>query len=169
MPASRLPQVELYTDGACIDNPGPGGWAALLQYTRPDGEKAEKELCGLCPDITTNNRMELTAVIQGLGALNRPCRVAIHTDSKYIFAGMTRWLPGWKRRGWHKTTGEQVQNRDLWEALDEVCQAHQVTWFWIKAHNKHPENERVDKIAHSAAHEAAELAKEEEKYEQPAP
>ena len=152
-----------------MDNPGPGGWAALLQYTRLDGEKAERELRGTCSGMTTNNRMELTAVIQGLGALNRPCRVAVHTDSKYIFNAMTRWLPGWKRRGWRKTTGEPVQNRDLWEALDEASQAHRVTWFWIKAHSKHPENERVDEIAHAAAHEAAESAQGEGNHEQPAP
>jgi ribonuclease HI len=154
------PKVDIYTDGACIDNPGPGGWAAILQHVRANGERVEKELTGICPESTTNNAMELTAVLEGLQALNQPCRVTVHTDSKYIYNGMTRWLPGWKDRGWRKASGEQIRNPNLWKSLDEARHAHQVQWCWIKAHNKHPENERADRIAHAAAHEAEELARE---------
>jgi ribonuclease HI len=144
MPTSvDLPLVELFTDGACDPNPGPGGWAVLL---RSAGQ--EKELSGGEPR-TTNNRMELTAALQGLNALKRPCRVRLYTDSEYLKRGVTEWLPGWRRRGWKRKEGE-LKNADLWQALDAALQRHQVEWSWVRGHAGHPENERVDRLARAA-------------------
>jgi ribonuclease HI len=136
--------VEIFTDGACSPNPGPGGWGAILRY----GE-IEKELSGYVPS-TTNNRMELTAVVEALHALKRPCRVTIHTDSLYLKDGITSWIKKWKRNGWKTSTGEQVKNRDLWIALDKASQLHEIQWNWVRGHAGHPENVRCDELARSA-------------------
>lgn len=133
--------VDLYTDGACSGNPGPGGWGAILRY---NGH--EKELHGGEHD-TTNNRMELMAVIKGLNTLTRPCHVTIHTDSKYVMDGVTKWLEGWKARGWKNAAKKPVKNKDLWEELDEALSRHTTNWIWVKGHSGHPENERADALA----------------------
>ena len=133
--------AHLYTDGACKGNPGSGGWGVLLRY----GEH-EKELCGGEAD-TTNNRMELTAVIRGLQALNRPCVVIIHTDSQYVKNGMEEWIHGWKRNGWKTATRKPVKNAELWQELDRLVASHQVSWQWVKGHAGHPDNERADQLA----------------------
>ena len=133
--------VEIYTDGACRGNPGPGGWGALLRYGG-----VERELYGGEPD-TTNNRMELQAAIQGLKALTRPCRVDLTTDSEYVRNGITRWLEGWKQKGWKTAAKKPVKNADLWLALDEENQRHEVSWHWVKGHSGHEENERADQLA----------------------
>jgi ribonuclease HI len=140
--------VEVFTDGACKGNPGPGGWGALLRMGRH-----EKELSGSDP-ATTNNRMELTAAIKALEALIEPCRVTLHTDSKYVLEGITRWVHGWRQNGW-KTAGKKpVQNAELWHELIAAVARHEVEWVWVKGHDGHPENERADALA-SAAAEAA--------------
>lgn len=136
--------VEIFTDGACRGNPGPGGWGALL---RTRGH--EKHLLGAEP-LTTNNRMELTAAIRGLQALRQPCAVRIVTDSTYLRDGITRWLPGWKRKGWRTASGQPVKNRDLWESLEDAVREHDVTWEWVKGHAGHPENELADRLANEA-------------------
>lgn len=136
-----MPQVEIFTDGACSGNPGPGGWGVVLRY----GE-AEKELFGGEP-MTTNNRMELMAAIRGLEALTRPVAVRLHTDSTYLRDGITKWLPGWKARGWRTADKKPVKNQDLWERLEAAAERHQVEWHWIKGHAGHPENERADALA----------------------
>ena len=133
--------VEIYTDGACRGNPGPGGWGALLRYGG-----VERELYGGEPD-TTNNRMELQAAIQGLKALTRPCRVDLTTDSEYVRNGITRWLDGWKQKGWKTAAKKPVKNADLWLVLDEENQRHEVSWHWVKGHSGHEENERADQLA----------------------
>lgn len=133
--------VELYTDGACLGNPGPGGWGALLRFNGTD-----KELAGGTND-TTNNRMEMQAVIEGLNALTRPSIVTVYTDSQYVQKGITEWLQGWKARGWKTAAKKPVKNVDLWLELDEAQEKHQVTWQWVKGHAGHPENERVDDLA----------------------
>ncbi len=133
--------VEIFTDGACRGNPGPGGWGALLRYA-----DREKELYGAEPD-TTNNRMELTAAIEALRALSQPCRIDLTTDSVYVRSGVTAWLDGWKRRGWKTAGRKPVKNVDLWQALDAENQRHEVTWHWVKGHSGHPENERADALA----------------------
>ncbi|MCX2976441.1 ribonuclease HI [Candidatus Marimicrobium litorale] len=133
--------VEIYTDGACRGNPGPGGWGALLRYGG-----VERELCGGEPD-TTNNRMELQAAIEGLKALKRPCQVDLTTDSEYVRNGITRWLEGWKKKGWKTSARKPVKNADLWLALDEENQRHEVSWHWVKGHSGHEENERADQLA----------------------
>jgi ribonuclease HI len=133
--------VEIYTDGACKGNPGPGGWGALLRWGR-----REKELFGGEPD-TTNNRMELTAVIRALEALNRPARVAVFTDSEYVRKGITEWLAGWKRRGWKTADRKPVKNEALWRRLDDLASRHEVKWHWVKGHSGHAENERADALA----------------------
>jgi ribonuclease HI len=133
--------VEIYTDGACKGNPGRGGWGAILRYGT-----VEKELCG-GERTTTNNRMELTAVIAALEALKRPSRVLITTDSQYVKRGVTEWMAAWKRNGWRTASHEPVKNRDLWERLDQVMTGHQVAWHWVKGHAGHNENERADRLA----------------------
>ena len=133
--------VEIYTDGACKGNPGPGGWGVLLRWGAH-----EKELCGGDAD-TTNNRMELMAVIQALEALTRPADVILHVDSRYVQDGVERWMPRWKRNGWQTRERKPVKNQDLWERLDRAAAAHQIRWRWIKGHSGHPENERADRLA----------------------
>ena len=137
--------VRLYTDGACLGNPGPGGWAAILKW---NGH--EKELSGGLAH-TTNNQMELQAAISGLEALTRPVDVTITTDSKYVMNGITSWLAGWKRNGWKTAAKKPVANQDLWQALDAACQRHTVHWEWVKGHAGHPENERCDTLARAKA------------------
>lgn len=134
-------RVEIWTDGACSGNPGPGGWAAILRF----GE-AEKELSG-GEDVTTNNRMELTAAIEGLAALKRPMAVDLTTDSEYLRNGITQWIHGWKRNGWRTAARDPVKNADLWQRLDELARLHDVTWHWTRGHAGHAENERVDQLA----------------------
>ena len=136
--------VEIYTDGACRGNPGPGGWAALLRL----GE-TEKLISGAEPN-TTNNRMELMAAIQGLRALRRPSRAVLTTDSQYVRQGITQWIHGWKSNGWKTAAKKPVKNQDLWQQLDEVLSTHQVEWHWVKGHSGHIENERVDQAANDA-------------------
>jgi ribonuclease HI len=133
--------VDIFTDGACRGNPGPGGWGALLRWG-----STEKELFGGEPD-TTNNRMELTAVIRALEALTRPVKARVHTDSTYVQQGITKWIHGWKKNGWKTSTKEPVKNADLWKALDEAARRHHVEWHWVKGHNGHAENERADRLA----------------------
>ena len=137
-----LLRVEIFTDGACSGNPGKGGWGALLRY-----KFTEKELSGYEAE-TTNNRMELTAVIEALKALKKSCNISLYTDSKYVMNGINDWLPNWKTNGW-KTANKKaaVKNVDLWQALDEQVQKHDIRWIWVKGHNGHEENERVDKLA----------------------
>lgn len=139
-----LPIVEMFADGACKGNPGPGGWGVLLRIAAP--QKAEKELCGGEPS-TTNNRMELMAAIQGLTSLKRRCAVRLHTDSKYVIDGITSWIAGWKRRGWKTADGKPVKNEDLWRKLDEARDQHDVEWIWVKGHAGHEGNERADALA----------------------
>lgn len=136
--------VEIFTDGACSGNPGPGGWAAILRFG-----STEKELFG-GESGTTNNRMEMTAVIRGLEALTRPSLVTVHTDSRYVMDGLTKWLPKWKANGWKTADKKPVKNEDLWRRLDEACQRHQVIWRWVAGHSGHVENERADVLARSA-------------------
>lgn len=136
--------VEIFTDGACRGNPGPGGWGALLRK----GEH-ERELSG-SEEETTNNRMELLAVIRALEALDRPCQVTVVTDSQYVQKGISEWLPGWKRRGWKTAAGKPVKNQDLWQALDAAAGRHTVKWEWVRGHNGHAENERADALANQA-------------------
>ena len=139
----ELPHVVIYTDGGCDPNPGPGGWAALLQY----GDR-ERTLSGV-EEQTTNNRMELTAAIQALQALNRSCRVDIYTDSQYLRKGITEWLPGWRRRGWRRKGGA-LANIDLWQTLDKLVQEHEMAWHWVRGHTGSPGNERVDALVRQA-------------------
>ncbi|MGA1206444.1 MAG: ribonuclease HI [Litorivicinaceae bacterium] len=134
-------KVTLFTDGACKGNPGPGGWGAVLQWGTH-----EKRLCGGCAQ-TTNNRMELTAAIEGLRALTRPCEVELWTDSVYVKDGLTKWMPNWKANGWRTAAKKPVANQDLWQALDAEVERHQVTWHWIKGHAGHPGNELADQLA----------------------
>lgn len=136
--------VEIYTDGACRGNPGPGGWAALLSV---DGQ--EKEISG-AEALTTNNRMELTAVIRALEALRRPVRARVFTDSQYVRRGITEWLAQWKKRGWLTADRKPVKNQDLWERLEEICAAHDIEWHWVPGHAGVPGNERVDRLANQA-------------------
>jgi ribonuclease HI len=141
---SEIRIVEIFCDGACSGNPGPGGYGAILRY---GGN--EKEISGAAPD-TTNNRMEMTAVIEALKQLTRPCRITITTDSQYVVKGMTEWIGGWQRKGWRNSKKEPVLNRDLWEMLLEHSQQHMVTWNWVRGHAGHPENERCDQLAREA-------------------
>ena len=143
-----LPHVQIFTDGACSGNPGPGGWAAILRYGHH-----EKEISG-AEAATTNNRMELTAAIEALEALKRPCRVELHTDSKYVQSGISEWLPLWKARGWRTMTKGAVKNEDLWRRLDEARLRHQVDWRWVKGHAGHELNERADELAREGLKEA---------------
>ena len=135
------PQVIIYTDGACRGNPGPGGWGAILMTGAHKRELRGGDLA------TTNNRMELMGAISALEALNRPCRVELHTDSQYVRTGITEWLAGWKARGWRTAAKAPVKNEDLWRRLDEARLRHEVDWRWVKGHNGHPLNERADELA----------------------
>jgi ribonuclease HI len=140
---SDLPSVTIYTDGACDPNPGPGGWAVLLRY----GEQV-KEITGHEAG-TTNNRMELTAALQALKSLRRPCQVDLYTDSEYLKRGITEWLPGWRARGWRRKEGV-LANADLWQALDEAMQPHEISWHWVRGHATDRDNQRVDRLARLA-------------------
>ena len=133
--------TQIYTDGGCRGNPGPGGWGVVLQ-----AGSAEKELWGGEAN-TTNNRMELTAVIRALGALTRPASVQIHTDSQYVQKGISQWIHNWKRNGWKTADKKPVKNADLWQELDRISQQHRITWLWVKGHAAHPGNERADTLA----------------------
>ena len=136
-----LPTVEIFTDGACKGNPGPGGWGAIL---RSKGK--ERELSG-GESPTTNNRMELMAAIEALKALKKPCRVQLWTDSNYVRDGITKWIHGWRRNGWKTADKKPVKNAELWQALLEACDPHRIEWHWVKGHAGHPENERADALA----------------------
>ena len=139
---TSLPKVEIFTDGACKGNPGPGGWGAILR----DSSGRERELAGGEPD-TTNNRMELTAAIEALRALKRPCQVELHTDSNYLRDGITRWVHGWQKNGWKTSAKKPVKNADLWQSLLGAVEPHRIAWHWVKAHAGHAENERADALA----------------------
>ncbi len=136
-----LPEVEIFTDGACSGNPGPGGWGAILRYGA-----VEKELSG-GETLTTNNRMELMGAIAALEALKRPARVKLHTDSMYVRDGISKWVAGWKKNGWRTADKKPVKNVDLWQRLDSAAARHEIEWLWVKGHSGHPENERVDLLA----------------------
>ncbi len=138
-------QVQVHTDGACLGNPGPGGWAALLRY-----RGRERELSG-GEAATTNNRMELMAAIMALETLREPCDVVLHTDSQYVRQGITLWMPNWLRRNWRTATGAAVKNQDLWERLQAAATRHRVDWRWVKGHSGDPDNERVDQLARAQA------------------
>lgn len=140
--------VEIFTDGACRGNPGPGGWGVLLRC----GDH-EKTLCGGEPD-TTNNRMELTAAIMALEALREPCAVRLHTDSTYVQQGLTQWLPAWRARGWMTSARKPVKNRDLWQRLDAAASRHRVAWLWVKGHAGHADNEAADRLANAGLERA---------------
>jgi ribonuclease HI len=141
----ELPSVTIYTDGACDPNPGPGGWAALLQFG--DHEKALEG----SEAPTTNNRMELTAALKALQALKQPCSVDLFTDSEYLKKGITEWMPGWRKRQWRRKGGD-LANADLWQALDEISTQHQITWHWVRGHAGNINNQRVDVLARRAVH-----------------
>lgn len=143
-----MKRVEIFTDGACSGNPGAGGWGAILRYNQ-----VEKELSGGEPD-TTNNRMELTAVISALSALKEPCNITLYTDSRYVMDGIEKWIQNWKQNGW-KTANKKsaVKNAELWQKLDELQAQHEIRWVWVKGHDGHPENERCDALARKAATE----------------
>jgi len=143
-----MKQVVIYTDGACSGNPGPGGWGALLIYGG-----VEKELYGGEAE-TTNNRMELMAAIAALNALKQPCQVELYTDSVYVRSGIKEWIAGWKQRGWKNSAKKPVKNQELWQQLDAARARHQVEWHWVKGHNGHAQNERVDALARKGAAEA---------------
>ncbi|HNV79574.1 MAG TPA: ribonuclease HI [Thermomonas sp.] len=145
-------QIEVHTDGACLGNPGPGGWAALLRW-----REVERELSGGEAD-TTNNRMELMAAIAALEALREPCDVILTTDSQYVRQGILDWLANWIRRGWKTSGGDPVKNRDLWERLQAASAPHKIDWRWVKGHSGHPENERVDVLARTAAEQIRDKA-----------
>jgi len=136
--------IELYVDGACRGNPGPGGWGVLLRY-----RGVEKEFSGAQLD-TTNNQMELMAAIQGLNAITRSCKVAVFTDSEYVRKGITQWIHAWRQKGWKTASGKPVKNLALWQQLDEATHRHQIEWHWVKGHSDHPENDRVDELARAA-------------------
>jgi len=141
----RMKQVSIHTDGSCLGNPGPGGWAALLRY-----QERERELAG-GEALTTNNRMELMAAIAALEALTEPCRIALYIDSQYVRQGITEWMPNWVRRNWKTAAGEPVKNRDLWERLHAATLRHQIEWHWVRGHSGDPDNERVDVLARNEA------------------
>lgn len=144
-PPDALKTVHIHTDGACLGNPGPGGWAALLRC-----KGRERELAGGDPD-TTNNRMELMGAIMALETLSEPCVITLHTDSQYVRQGITEWMKNWVRRGWKTAGGDPVKNRDLWERLNAAAQRHTIEWKWVKGHSGDPDNERVDVLARNAA------------------
>lgn len=141
-------EVLLYTDGSCLGNPGPGGYGAVLKYKQYVKELSQGYR------LTTNNRMELLAVIAGLSALTESCKVSITSDSMYVQKGICEWMAGWKRKGWKTASGGQVKNVELWQKLEECCAKHEVTWTWVKGHNGHPENERCDELARTAAQQS---------------
>ena len=145
-------KVRLITDGSCLGNPGPGGWAAVLKFTDDAGEIHVRELYGFDP-ATTNNRMELMAAIEGLTALKEACQVEVKTDSEYVKNGITSWMKGWKRNGWMTSAKKPVVNRDLWEALDAQVGRHKTDWVWTKGHAEDAENNRCDELAQKAARE----------------
>ena len=140
-----MKKIEIFTDGACKGNPGPGGWGAILRMG-----KHEKEMSGAEPQ-TTNNRMEMTAVIRALNALTEPCEATVCTDSRYVIDGMTKWVHGWQKKGWVNASKQPVRNADLWHDLIEACTRHQVSWQWVRGHDGHAENERADRLASDAA------------------
>ena len=140
-----MKEVALFTDGSCLGNSGPGGYGAILRYQEHIKELSQGFL------LTTNNRMELMAVIEGLAALKEPCLVHLTTDSQYVKNGMTSWLKGWKRNNWRTSTKQAVKNKDLWQRLDQECARHEISWHWVKGHAGHPENERCDELARNAA------------------
>ncbi|GAB3728285.1 ribonuclease HI [Silanimonas algicola] len=140
-----MKSIEIHTDGACLGNPGPGGWAALLRFNGTERELAGGEA------QTTNNRMELMGAIAALEALKEPCAVVLHSDSKYVLQGISEWMPGWKRKGWKTAGGGAVKNQDLWQRLDAAAAKHRMTWQWVKGHAGHVENERVDALARAQA------------------
>jgi len=140
--------VEIWTDGGCKPNPGPGGWAAVLRF-----RGVERELSGAAPD-TTNNRMELTAAAESLEALKRPCKVVLHTDSQYLRDGITRWHTGWVRKNWRTAGGDPVKNMDLWRRILDAAKPHEVDWQWVRGHAGNPMNERVDALATQARENA---------------
>ena len=144
MPKDPKDIVDIWTDGACSGNPGPGGWGAILRF---NGE--EREISGGASD-TTNNRMELTAAIEALSALKRPVAARLHTDSTYVKDGITKWIHGWKANGWRTASRKPVKNQDLWRALDAAMAPHRIEWHWIKGHSGHPENDRADELARAA-------------------
>ena len=146
-----MKQVDIFTDGACKGNPGPGGWGALLRMGQH-----EKELVGGESD-TTNNRMEMRAVIEALNALREPCSVTIHSDSKYVIDGITKWVDGWQKRGWVTSAKKPVANAEMWRELIAATARHSIAWRWVKGHAGHPENERVDQLASAEAERIAEL------------
>ncbi|KQM30623.1 ribonuclease HI [Sphingomonas sp. Leaf10] len=143
---AELPRVEIATDGACKGNPGRGGWGAVLRAA--DGR--ERELSG-GEKVTTNNRMELMAAIEGLNALKRPCRVILSTDSRYVMDGLTKWIKGWQKNGWKTAAKQPVKNAELWQELLAAAKPHRIEWVWVKGHAGHPDNERADKLASDAA------------------
>lgn len=149
-PSDTKPEsVQLFTDGACSGNPGPGGWGTILRY-----RGVEKEMFG-GEKATTNNRMEMMAVIAGLESLTRPCVVEVYTDSQYVQKGISEWIVNWKRRGWKTADKKPVKNEDLWRRLDEAAQRHAVSWHWVKGHAGHVENERADALARAGCKQAA--------------
>ena len=148
----QLAEAKLYTDGACLGNPGPGGYAALLRW-----KGQEKEICGGAAE-TTNNRMELTAVIEGLAAFNRPVEVDIYSDSKYVIDGIEKYMSQWLRKNWRTAAGKPVKNKDLWMRLNALVAMHQINWFWVKGHAGHVENEHVDELAQMHAYKHKESA-----------
>jgi len=147
-----MTEVVIYTDGACSGNPGPGGWGVVMRW-----QGKEKELYGFEP-VTTNNRMELMAAIQALEALQRPTTVSLHTDSKYLLDGITKWIPNWQRNGWKTAAKKPVKNDDLWRRLTEAMRPHDVSWVWVKGHAGDPGNERADALARRGIEEAAGVA-----------
>jgi ribonuclease HI len=140
-------EVKIYTDGACRGNPGPGGWGAVLEYGK------ESKLLYGAEILTTNNRMELTAVIQALSALKRPCKIALVSDSKYVLKGITEWLPNWKQKGWLTSAKKPVMNSDLWQQLDKLASIHDISWQWVKGHSGHVQNELADQLANKGIDE----------------
>ena len=142
-----MKKVEIFTDGACRGNPGPGGWGVLLRY-----EGTEKTLLGSAPE-TTNNRMEMTAVIEALKTLQRACSIELTTDSQYVIKGINEWLTGWKKRGWKTANRKPVKNEDLWREMDSLVNGHEIKWHWVRGHSGHRENELVDQLANDAIDE----------------
>ena len=139
-----MKKIEIYTDGACSGNPGPGGWGAILRFNHHT-----KEISGYA-DNTTNNIMEMTAIIKALELLSDPCEIAVYTDSKYLKDGITSWIHNWKKNNWKNAAKQEVKNKELWILLDELCEGHKITWHWIKAHSGHKYNERADHLAVNA-------------------